>query len=163
MGQSLTELKNKTLVKIISDLEIVKALVINTEDFLEITPTEEQDILLQSSSNLIRTQIFPYKSISLPLESEKTYITSAYTDIRKENNSNIYKNGIATFWVIIPRKLEKTNYGIRYDFICDKLVDLFENGNIGEFELNDRGDFEVGNLNYLGHYVRFKIKDFYGV
>lgn len=161
MGQSLTELKNKTLVKIISDQELVKALVINTEDFLEITPTNEQNILLQSPSSLIRNQIFPYKSIPLPSEDEKTYITSAFVNFRKV--SNVYKNGIVYFYVIIPRKLEKTNYGIRYDFICDKLEQLFENGNIGEFELDDRGDFEVGNLNYLGHYIRFKIKDFYGV
>lgn len=161
MGQSLTELKNKTIVKIISDEELVKALVINTENFLDTNPTNEQNNLLQSPSSLIRTQIFPYKSISLPVEAEKTYITSAFVNFRKV--SNVYKNGIVYFYVIIPRKLEKTNYGIRYDFICDKLEQLFENGNIGEFELDDRGDFEVGNLNYLGHYIRFKIKDFYGV
>jgi hypothetical protein len=161
MGQSLTELKNKTMLKIISDQELVKALVINAEDFLDITPTEEQNQLLQSPENLIRTQIYPYKSIPLPSEVEKTYITSSFVNFRKV--SNVYKNGIVYFYVIIPRKLEKTNYGIRYDFICDKLEQLFENGNIGEFELDDRGDFEVGNLNYLGHYIRFKIKDFYGV
>ena len=71
MGQSLTELKNKTIVKIISDEELVKALVINTENFLDAIPTNEQNQLLQSPENLIRTQIYPYKSIPLPSEVEK--------------------------------------------------------------------------------------------
>lgn len=158
-GQSLTGLKYKIILKIISDEELLKALVINDEDFLDVVPTEEQNQLLQSPINLIRTQIFPYKFIPLPSEIEKTYITTSFVNFRKV--SNIYKNGVVYFYIIIPRRLEKTSYGLRYDFIADRLEELFENGNIGEFELDERGDLDFGEK-YLGHYVRFKIKDFYG-
>ena len=160
MGQTLTELKNKIMLKIISDQELVKAVVVKTEDFLDTITTNEQNQLIQSPIELLRTQIFPYRSIDLPVEAEKTYITCAFVNFRKV--SNVYKNGIVYFYIILPRNIEKTSYGIRYDFIADKLEELFEDGNIGAFELDERGDIDIGDLKYLGHYVRFKIKDFYG-
>ena len=48
MGQSLSELKTKVLNKIINDQELVKAIIINNESFLDITPTSEQNAILHS-------------------------------------------------------------------------------------------------------------------
>jgi hypothetical protein len=160
-GQSLTELKNIVIGKIIDDVELVKALVVDNESFLTATPTEEQNAILQSPTKLIRTQIMPYRNTTAVTNVAKPYITSAWTDFRKV--SNVYKNGKVTFFILVPNSLEKTDYGIRYDFIADRLDNILGVGsNIGEFEFLERGDLPVDSNN-LGHYISFKIVDFYGV
>jgi hypothetical protein len=161
MGQSLTELKNKVMNKIISDEQLVKALIINEESFLTITPTSEQQIILQSPETLIRKQIMPYKNVTSFTNKAQPYITSTWVNFKKV--SDVYKNGKVYFYIIIPNSLEKTDYGIRCDFIGDRLDEILGNlNNIGEFVFNDRGDISIDSDN-LGHYITFEILDFYGV
>jgi hypothetical protein len=161
MGQSLTELKNKVMSEIIDDSKLVKAIVIDNESFLDTTPTPEQNAILQAPEKLIRTQVIPHKNITSVTDKAKPYITSAWTGFKKV--SNTYKNGRVTFFIIISNSLEKTDYGIRYDFIGDRLESILSDvSNIGEFEFDERGDIPVDGDN-LGHYVTFKILDFYGV
>jgi hypothetical protein len=161
LGQSLTELKNKVISKIIDDQQLVKALVIDNESFLDAIPTPEQNVILQSPKKLIRTQIMPYKNVTLYTNKAMPYITSTWVGFKKDRN--LYKNGTVYFYILIPNSLEKTDYGIRYDFIADRLdAILGYDNNIGEFEFNERGDISIDSEN-LGHYIAFKIIDFYGV
>lgn len=160
IGQSLTELKNIVIDKIISDSDLVKSLIIQSEDFLNTTPTSEETIILENPQLLIRQQIMPYKNKTSKTNTELPYITSAWVNFRKINMT--YKHGIVYFYILVPNKLEKTCEGIRYDYIADKLDEILSKSNIGEFEFKERSDIPVDD-NYLGHYISFEIIDFYGV
>ncbi len=161
MGQSLSELKTKVLNKIINDEELVKAIIINNESFLDITPTPEQNAILQTPESLIRTQVMPYNNITSRTNKDMTYITSAWVDFKKI--SKTYKNGLIYFNIIVPNEYEKTDFGIRYDFIADKLDSILSNtNNIGEFQFYERGDIPI-DTDHLGHFISFRILDFYGV
>lgn len=160
-GQSLTELKNKVIRKITDDEEIIRALVIDSEDFLTATPTDEQFDLIQNPEKLIRKQIMPYMRITIATNEAKPYITTSWMGFRKIGK--LLKNGTVYFYIIHPITLEKTDYGIRYDFIADKLDSILGNVNgIGEFEFNERSDIPVDSK-HLGHCISFRIIDFYGV
>lgn len=151
MGQSLSELKTKVLNKIINDIELVKAIIINNESFLDITPTPEQNAILQAPESLIRTQVMPYKNITNETNKDMTYITSGWLNFKKERG--MYKSGIVYFYIIVPNQYEKTDQGIRYDFIADKLDSILSNqNNIGEFQFDERGNISI-DTEYLGHFL----------
>jgi hypothetical protein len=161
LGQSKTELKNKVLSAIIDDNKLIRALVIDTEDFLYATPTPEQNALLQSPELLIRKQIMPFRNVTSVTNKAKPYITSSWTEFKKQGS--ILVNGKVYFYIIVPNVLEKTDYGSRYDYISDRLEEILTSkNNIGEFEYYDSGDISVDNDN-LGHCLILKIVDFYGV
>ena len=159
LGRSLTEIKNIILGKIIENIDIVRALVVNDEDFLNTIPTTEQQVLINNPSDLIRNQIFPY--IKKPSDEIKDRVIIMSKFVNFEKVSLNFKQGEIYLYVIVPYSIEKTDYGIRYDFIADKLDELFHNNQIGEFEFVERGDFDVDE-NYIGHMIKFKMTDFYG-
>lgn len=156
-GQSLTEIKNQILAKITSNQNIIKSLIIEDENFLNATPTSEQEIILNNPDLLIRKQIMLTKNITAKTNKDMPYITSAFGKFKKHSYN--YQSGLIYFYVVIPNTWEKTNYGIRYDFICDELDNIFSSIGIGKFEFYERGDMPV-NENYLGHYISFDILDF---
>lgn len=157
-GQTITDLQNAVFLNIISNNEIVRALVIDNEDFLNKTPTSEQLVLINNPKLLIRQQLFPYRKIKLPTENAKSYITSTWVDFKK--SSSTYVGGKVYFYIIIPISLEKTIQGIRYNFIADKLDDMFCENGIGKFEYYTRGDIDVTD-GYIGHNIAFNILDFH--
>lgn len=159
-GFSITELQNSVIGKIIDSEAIVRALVIKSENFLEATPTEEQLQILQSPDLLIRKQIMPFRNVTSLTPEAMPYITSAWVNFKKISNN--YKNGRVVFYIIVPNSLEKTDYGIRYNFIADKLDELLSSSGIGKFEFDERSDYPIDSSN-LGHYISFNILDFYGV
>ena len=156
-GQSLTEIKNQILAKITSNQNIIKSLIIEDEDFLNTTPTQEQEIILNDPDLLIRKQIMLTKNITAKTNKDMPYITSAFGKFKKHSYN--YQSGLIYFYVVIPNSWERTNYGIRYDFICDELDNTFSSIGIGKFEFYERGDMSV-NENNLGHYISFDILDF---
>ena len=158
-GQSLTEIKTQISSKIISNEEIIKALIIPDEDFLDIIPTLEQQLILDEPDVLIRQQIMLTRNVTSKTNKDMPYITSAYVNFQKE--SLTYQSGIVYFYIIIPNRLEKTSYGIRYDFIGDKLDEIFSSvGNsIGRFEFYERSDIPI-DQDCMGHFISFKMLDF---
>lgn len=159
IGRSLTEIQNKLLGSIIGNPDIVKALVINDEDFLNITPTSEQQYLIDNTSDLIRTRVFPYMKKLTPEIRDRTLIFTKYTNFEKRNS--YFKTGEIYVFVLVPVAYEKTTEGIRYNYIIDKIDETFKSCNIGEFEFKERGDIDV-DKEYLGHYIKFNMIDFYG-
>lgn len=159
IGQTITDLQNKAFIEIISNEDIIKALVIGKEDFINSIPTTQENVIINDPVSLIRKQLFPYKKVTLPTENAKTYITSSWVDFKKVNLQ--YKSGIVYFYIIVPTSLEKTDYGIRYNYIADKLDEIFCENGIGKFEYYNRGDIDVAD-GYLGHFIAFKILDFHG-
>lgn len=63
--------------------------------------------------------------------------------------------------IFIPTEQEKTNEGIRYDFIADRLEEIFNKTGIGEFEFGGRSDIDINKDKYLCHRVTFHIIDFH--
>lgn len=162
MGQTLTDIKNKIMAEILNNQNILKALIIDSPDFLTQTPTEKQLELLNNPTKLIRERIFPYiKTLDATTDS-KPYITTRYINFIKSNMK--YRSGVIYFYVLIPICLEKTDYGIRYDFIIDELEKSFSETSIGDLEVGTRGDIEVDDSSgYIGSCINFKVIDFYGV
>lgn len=158
-GQSLTEIKNQIINKITGDIDLIKSLIISDEDFLNKAPTPEQIIILNDPDLLIRKQIMLTKNVTAKTNRDMPYITSAYVNFKKVSNN--YQSGIVYFYIIMPNSMEKTDYGIRYDWIGDELDSIFSSVGIGKFEFYDRGDMFI-DQDYLGHYIAFKILDFYG-
>jgi len=157
VGQSLTEIKNQIVRKITSNIDIIKSLIIKDEDFLNAIPTPEQEIILNNPDVLIRQQIMLTNNITAKTNKELPYITSMYVDFKK--TSLTYQSGLVYFYIIIPNTLEKTSYGTRYDYIGDKLDEIFGDRGIGKFEFVKRSDMPI-DVNYVGHYISFKILDF---
>ena len=156
-GQPLTEIKNQIIMKITGNQDIIKALIIQDEDFLNTTPTSEQNVILNKPDLLVRQQIMLTRNITAKTNKGMPYITSAYADFKKKSFN--YQSGAVWFYIIIPNAWEKTEYGIRYDYIGDKLDEIFGDSGIGKFEFDKRGDMPIDE-NFLGHYITFEILDF---
>lgn len=159
VGQSFTELKNKTLSEITNNTDIIKSLVIHSEDFLDATPNEEEQYKIDNAQKLIRKQIFPYKNIPLVNAEAEVYITSGFYNFEKMDRN--YINGMVKFFIIVPVSLEKTSYGSRYDVIADMIEELFYNTGIGVFEYRGRSDVDLPTTDFQCHSIWFNITDFH--
>ena len=147
------------MLSIITNTNIVRALVVDSVDFLNSTPTAEQLNIINNPELLIRSQIFPYKNVNLKLNVDKTLITMSFVDFKKKGVQ--YQNGMIYFHILVPNALEYTNEGSRYDFIMEQLEIIFNDKGIGKFEFYNSGDIDI-NDDYMGAYVAFEILDFYG-
>lgn len=156
-GQSLTEIKTQIASKIISNNNLIRALIIQDEDFENTTLTQEQVIILNNPDTLIRKQIMLTKNVTAITDKSMPYITSMCVDFKKKSHN--YQEGMIWFYIILPNTWEKTAYGIRYDYIGDKLDEIFGESGIGKFEFNKRGDMPIDE-NFIGHYISFDILDF---
>ncbi len=162
MGQTLTDIKNRVMAEILKNQNILKALIIDSPDFLTHSPSTAQKSLLSNPQRLIRKQIFPYVKTMMPTTEDIPYITTRFVSFTKTKMQ--YRNGIVFFYVLIPMCFENTDYGIRYDFILDELEKTFCNSGIGDLEVGSRNDIEFADkCNYIGGCVSFKVIDFYGV
>jgi len=157
--QSFTELKNQILSEIIACDNIIKALVVDGEDFLTKTPTADEQKKLNEKYKLIRKQIFPYKGVSFTSIKNDPYITMGFYNFQKKNNTFI--RGIVQFYIFSPIQKEKTYEGSRYDFIADNLEVVFDKTGIGKFEFQGRSDVDINKDGYLCHMVTFEITDFH--
>jgi len=130
------------------------------KDFLNKIPSVEEQQKLNNPLNLIRKQIFPYKGISFTSLKDESYITMNFYNFKKKNNNFIH--GMIQFFIIIPidPEWESTYEGSRYDFIADKLEEIFNKTGIGVFEFQGRSDIDIKD-GYLGHTVVFDITDFH--
>ena len=158
IGQTFGYMRNKVCSELIQNENVVKALVIDDKDFLNVTPNEEQQDYIDNPTSLIRNYIYPYKKIFDTSTEHKTIVCTEFSDFNKVGKN--YRNGLVTFYVLTPVELEKTIYGIRYDYIGDEIETIFTNTTIGEFNFNSRGDIDIGDR-YIGHYISFRITEFH--
>lgn len=157
-GQTFTYMRNKIFAELLQNEKIIKALVVEDKDFLNVSIKKEEQKYLDNPLLLVRNYIYPYKKIFDTATEHKTIISTEFSEFYKVGKN--YRNGYVTFYVLVPTILEDTMCGIRYDFICDEIENIFNNTTIGEFHYDTRGDIEVGDK-YIGHYVRFKITEFH--
>lgn len=147
--------KNKLMGNLISNTDLVKALIIK-DDFFNATPTSEQLAILNDPTLLLYEQIFPYMKSTKTMVDGKVYITSFFDFTRQGLN---YKKGTIRFYVIVPVDWIKTDFGNRTDFIVDEIEELFKGHNIGDFQITGRGDLPVDDK-FIGGYISFNITDF---
>lgn len=149
--------KNKTtiLLKLIESSEVVKCLINNQPNFLDIPLPENFD-----SSSCIYDSIYPYRFSPDVKTEAKTYITMSFSykpDGRKFKNSSIY------FYLFCHNSLIKTDYGsLRYDMLLnyvDKIFNQFNDLQSSKLQFYDMNEITV-NENYSGIYIAYKAKEF---
>jgi hypothetical protein len=158
IGQKFSEMRNKVFAELLQNKELLKAIVVESEDYLNESPTQEQLELLKNPSKLIRNYIYPYKKMFDTVTEKKVIISSELTGFKKQGRN--YRDGFVTFYILSPTQLEKTKYGLRNDCIGDLIEEIFTNTTIGELHFADRGDIDIGD-NYIGHYITFKVTEFH--
>lgn len=158
VGYSFGYMRNKVFTELLQNENIIKSLVIEDKDFLDVELNKKQQSYIDNPRLLIRNYIYPYKKIFDTATEKKTLISTQFSNFSKQGKN--YRNGKVTFYILVPTDLEDTTYGVRYDFIGDELEKIFTNTTIGEFNFDDRGDIDVGDR-YIGHYVTFKITEFH--
>jgi len=82
-----------------------------------------------------------------------------FYNFQKKNKNFIF--GIVQFFITVADSLEKTTEGSRYDFIADKLEEIFDKTGIGVFELKGRSDIDSGQDGFHCHTITFGITDFH--
>lgn len=148
-----TAYKESILFKIIESDNIVQALTNNKSNFLD----ERIDI---DPTSLIYTYIFPYRKSIKTLTEPQSLITMRFANFKPIGNK--FRNGDIYFYIICHNSLVATDYGLRYDFIFDKLDKLFTNSRdigIGKLELYDVSDLDIDE-NYMGSVCVFHVTDF---
>lgn len=150
----LNKQKTEIMINIISDTDLLKAIVNKQENFLEI----DLPIEIQNDPTIIfYDNIFPYKFPSLIVTEEKAIISFGFGNYRKFNN--VFKVGSVTFYIIIHKNLLKTDYGLRLDYILNKIDTLFnsnENIGIGVLEFENFNDLII-NETYICYVISYKI------
>ena len=157
-GQTFGHMRNKIFAQLLQSENIIKSLVVESKNFLDVELNEEQQKYINNPRLLIRKQLYPYKRIFDTTTEKKTIISMQLSDFYKQGKN--YRNGLVTFYMLTPIELENTNYGMRYDYIGDELETLFEKTTIGEFNFHSRGDIDVGDR-YIGQYISFRIVNFH--
>ena len=148
-----TAYKESILFKIIESDNIVQALTNNKPNFLD----ERIDI---DPTSLIYTYIFPYRKSIKTLTEPQSLITMRFANFKPIGNK--FRNGDIYFYIICHNSLVATDYGLRYDFIFDKLDKLFTNSRdigIGKLQLYDVSDLDIDE-NYMGSVCAFHVTDF---
>jgi len=157
LGQfsSLTDYKNNIIYKLITNENLLKALVINSKDFLNYNLPN--DFI---PSSLIYSQIFPYQYTINIQDNPLNYITMSFGNYKYINNS--FKSGLLNIYIFSHSSLIETEYGLRYDYMLDQIDSMFnKKKDVGDFslELYSGGDFKI-NDDYFGCVISYKFIDF---
>ena len=148
---------NKTtiLMKLLEREEIVKCLVNNENNFLDVPLPNNFDV-----TSLVYNSIFPYRFIPSTQTEANTFITMKFN---YKPNGRTFKNGSICFYIISHNSLLRTDYGsLRYDMLINYIDELFNSSEeIGfdKLEFYDMDEFVV-NENYSGVYIMYKLKEF---
>ena len=147
--------KLNILMKLIGNEDIVKCLVNNQSNFLDISLPMDFDV-----TSLIYNSIYPYRFIPQIQTEPKTFITMRFG---YKPNGMTYKNGSIYFYIITHNSLIRTDYGmLRYDFLANKIDELMNSSRdigLGKLPFYDMDDFIV-NENYIGIYLAYKSTEF---
>ena len=143
------------LMKLIGNEDIVKCLVNNQSNFLDISLPMDFDV-----TSLIYNSIYPYRFIPQIQTEPKTFITMRFG---YKPNGMTYKNGSIYFYIITHNSLIRTDYGmLRYDFLANKIDEMMNSSRdigLGKLPFHDMDDFIV-NENYIGIYLAYKSTEF---
>lgn len=152
MAGNFSELKtykNDIMLKLIGNDNIVKALSLNYPDFIDRSITIEP-------TDLLYTQIFPYKCSPYTQNEQKTFITMKFGDYRLINRT--YKSGKIWFYIFTHYELMRTNEGLRSDYLINQIDSIFNESSdfgIGKMQWDSMDDFQV-NEDFMGSMICYK-------
>lgn len=141
----LSKYKEIAIGKLLSDMDLCKAVYYNEQNFLEQENIDDTGVLVYEN-------IFPYRFIPDTQTEMKTFITLTFGRVEGMNNS--FKIGKFHFNVFTHRDLFKTDYGsTRVDYIVSKIDKMF----------NYKNTLGIGKLKF-GHLDEIAVNDkFIGV
>ena len=143
------------LMKLISKPEIVKCLVSNEPNFLDVQLPDDFN-----APSLIYKNIYPWRFIPTVQTEANTFITMKFN---YKPNGRTFKYGSIHFYIILHNSLIKTDYGsLRYDMLLNYIDEVFnssEDLGFNELEFYDMDEFLV-NENYSGIYITYKMQEF---
>ena len=153
----LKELGNDRLtimLRILSSQGLCKAIKYNNTNFLS-----QPD--MDDPSELIYTQVYPYKRVPDNIADALTFITLNFTRYRPVGAH--FKSGIVEFNILVHKANMKTDLGmLRTDYIASE-IDILMNQErglgIGKAEFNGMDDLYL-NADYMGVALSYKILDF---
>lgn len=138
-------------MKLIENQDIVKCLVNNENNFLDIPLPNDFDV-----TTLIYSQIFPYRFVPTVQTEAKTFITMKFG---YKPDGMTFKNGSIYFYIITHNSLLRTDYGsLRYDMLLNYIDEVFNSTRgigLGKLPFYDMDEFVV-NENYSGVYIAYK-------
>jgi len=142
-------------MKLIENPNIVKCLVNNEDNFLDVPLLGDFDV-----SSLIYNQIFPWRFVPKPLETANTFITMKFSYKPK---GVTFKNSTIFFYIITHNSLLTTDYGtLRCDFLVNEIDKVFNSSRdlgLGKLEFYDMDEILV-NENYSGISLAYKSTEF---
>ena len=108
IGQTFGHMRNKIFTQLLQNKNIIKSLVVEDKNFLDIDLNDEQQKYIDNPRLLIRNYMYPYKRIFDTTTEKKTIISMQLSDFRKQGKN--YRNGLLTFYILTPIELENTIY-----------------------------------------------------
>ena len=144
---------NKTtiLMKLIENNDIIKCLINNQPNFLDVPIHADFD-----ATSLVFVNLFPYRYIPTIQTEPKTFITMSFS---YKPDGMTFKNGSIYFYIITHNSLLRTDYGVlRYDFLVNKIDEVFNSSRyigVGKLPFYEMGDIPI-NENYSGIYLAYK-------
>jgi len=143
------------MMKLITNNNIVKCLVNNESNFLDVPLPNNFDV-----STLIYSQIYPWRFVPTAQTEANTFITMKFG---YRPNGITYKNGSIYFYIITHNSLLRTDYGsIRYDMLLGYIDEVFNSSRdlgLGKLPFYEMDEFIV-NENYSGVYICYKSTEF---
>ena len=151
----LGENKFTILMKLINRPEIVKCLVSNEPNFLDVPLPVNFD-----ATSLIYENIYPWRFIPTVQTEPNTFITMSFG---YKPNGVTFKNGSIYFYIMTHNSLIRTDYGsLRYDMLLNYIDEIFSESRditIGKLPFYDMGEFTV-NESYSGIFIAYKSTEF---
>ncbi|HEY8888942.1 MAG TPA: hypothetical protein VIM70_01610 [Clostridium sp.] len=142
-------------MKLIQNDNIVKCLVNNEDNFLDVPLPVDFDV-----SSLVYSQIYPWRFVPTAQTEANSFITMKFS---YRHDGMTYKNGSIYFYIITHNSLLKTDYGsIRYDMLLGYIDEVFNSSRdlgLGKLPFYEMDEFIV-NENYSGVYICYKSTEF---
>ena len=134
---TLSEDKVQILQKFLQSDDIVKCLVSNDDNFLS------ENISNLDRTTLLYNNLWPYKFTPEIVTEPKTYITIAS---RYVADGKTYRRNSLRFHVITHKKLISTDFGLRHDYLIDKIDEIFylnSQFNSSRFRFTDMDEYHA--------------------
>ena len=149
---NLSKNKNLILETLYGNDDIVKCLINNNSDFKISTIPNDFD-----RTSLVYSQMFPFKYIPEIQSEPKTFI-ALKTSYKPDGMT--FKIGSIIFYVITNQSIISTDNGLRYDFLINKIDEIFNSSRfigVGKLPFYDMDEFVIDSSGkWLGSYICYK-------
>lgn len=146
----LTKNKVKILQELYGSDEIVKCLVCNDDNFLD------YDISGLDRTSLVYNHLWPFQFIPEIKTVAKTFITMKS---KHRSDGETYRRNLLYFYAITHKSIISTDYGLRHDYLIDKIDEIFHKSkefnssrltftDMDEYHADSAGNWIVASIGY---------------